>query len=77
MLIKKYSLEFLLNNKNINQEEVKKSLLEFGDNVDVADTSSNGQGSLKIHLETIDPATIFDVCAQFGRIGCIKVNEII
>jgi len=76
MFIKRYSLEFDLNNKEINQEEVKKSLLDFGENINVADNSVNGQKTLKICLETLDPATIFDICAQFGRIGCIKVNEV-
>ncbi|MDD5045028.1 MAG: hypothetical protein PHU91_03650 [Candidatus Omnitrophica bacterium] len=76
MFIKKYSLEFILNSKNINQEEVKKSLLDFGEKVEVVDDPVPGEGNLKVHLETLDPATVFDVSAQFGRIGSIRVNEI-
>jgi len=76
MLIKRYSLEFILNNKEINQEELKKSLADFGENLNLADNSMNGQQALKVSVETFDPATIFDISAQFGRIGAIRVNEI-
>jgi dihydroxyacetone kinase-like predicted kinase len=76
MLIKRYSLEFILNSKDINKEEVKSSLQEFGENIDIVDDSGDSQKVLKISLETNDPPTIFDICAQFGRIGSIKVNEV-
>ena len=76
MLIKRYRLEFILNNKEINQEELKKSLADFGENLNLADNSIDSQKALKVRIETLDPATIFDISAQFGRIGSIRVNEV-
>ena len=76
MLVKRYLLEFILSSKEINQEELKKSLAGFGEGLDLSENSTNGSRRLKVRIETLDPATIFDISSQFGRIGSIRVNEL-
>ena len=67
----KYKLEFILNTFNTDKEEVKNSLLPFGENLEI----SEGGAELKINMLTDDPTMIFDICSQFGRIKSAKIDE--
>lgn len=73
----KYKLEFILHAYNTTSGEVKNSLAEFGSNLEVLempDSATRGR-DFKVNLNTEDPTVVFDVCAQFGRIRSVKVEE--
>ncbi len=72
MGINKYSLEFMLSARSTSAGEITNSLLNLGDKLEVA---SCGSDEFRISIQTIDPAIIFDTCAQFGRIKSVKVSE--
>lgn len=75
--MQKYRLEFILHVWNIPLQQVKSSLAEFGEILEITDCQdANSQGKdYKININTEEPTLIFDVCSQFGRIRSVKVNE--
>ncbi len=77
--MQKYNLEFILHSLDSSLEAVKSALSEFGDSLEVSEqlpeNSAKGK-DLKINMNTEDPTAIFDLCAQFGRIRTIRVEEI-
>ena len=74
----KYCLEFILNTYNASAEMIKNSLSEFGEGLKIVVCQNNSSGGevFKININTEDPTVIFDVCAQFGRIKTVKVDEV-
>lgn len=79
--MQKYCLEFILHCQNtFNAQIVKNSLAEFGEDLKITELCQDNIGTqgkdFKINLNTEDPTVIFDICAQFGRIRTIKVDEI-
>lgn len=74
----KYRLEFVLHIQDASPKTVESSLSEFAEDIEITDDQGpNSKGkNLKVHLDTEDPTTIFDICAQFGRIKTVKINEI-
>jgi dihydroxyacetone kinase-like predicted kinase len=76
-MIEKFNLEFILHIHLNSLAKIKSSLAEFGENIEVvvlAEDNPKGK-DLKITMLTEDPTMIFDVCAQFGRIKSVKVNQ--
>jgi dihydroxyacetone kinase-like predicted kinase len=73
-----YILEFILRTYNADKNTVRNSLAEFAEELQVVDCLPEGQqkGNFKISLQTEDPTVIFDICAQFGRIKSVKIDEI-
>lgn len=72
-----YFLEFILNTHNIPAETIKNALVEFGEEIKIAecvDPATQGT-SYKISLSAQDPTVVFDACAQFGRIKAVKISE--
>ncbi len=74
----KYRLEFVLHIQDASPKTVKSSLSEFAEDIEITDDlDPNNKGrNFRVHLDTGDPTTIFDICAQFGRIKTVKINEV-
>lgn len=72
MNVNKYNLEFMLSARSTSANEIKNSLLDFGDKLEV---SACADDEFKISIRTVDPTLIFDACAQFGRIKSVKIDE--
>lgn len=74
----KYHLEFILSVHDASSDEVKNSIIEFGEGLKVMPLESDGVSKytdLSIAIDAEDPTVIFDTCAQFGRIKSVKINE--
>ncbi|MFH1440940.1 MAG: hypothetical protein ABIH18_02705 [Candidatus Omnitrophota bacterium] len=74
----KYQLEFILNTYNTGIKEIKDSLENFGQGLEILeikDDDVSGRGGFKIFIHTQDPTLIFDLCSQFGKIKSVKVDE--
>ncbi|MCX5714762.1 MAG: hypothetical protein NT033_08195 [Candidatus Omnitrophica bacterium] len=74
----RYSLEFILSTHEAKPDVIKKSLLEFGENLEVFPVPQNDAERgrhFKIQLRTEDPTVIFDICAQFGRLKSVRIDE--
>jgi hypothetical protein len=78
MFLQNYRIEFILHSFSSNAKDIRNSLAEFVENMDIADSQeANEKGSnFKISLSSPEPTVIFDICSQFGRIKNVKVNEI-
>jgi len=75
-MITKYTLEFILHSKNNSVKQIKNSLAEFANNLEVSPAPEEGEESnYKVSLTTEDPTLVFDLCAQFGRIRSVKAHE--
>jgi len=75
----KFFLEFVLFTRYNSISDIKNSIIEFGENLKM-DILANPEGleekvDIKICIETLDPAAIFDACAQFGRIKSVRIDE--
>ncbi len=74
-MITKYSLEFILHTKNTSAKMIKSSLAEFGNDLVVSQGLEHPEScNYKVNMVTEDPALVFDLCSQFGRIRSIKVE---
>jgi dihydroxyacetone kinase-like predicted kinase len=75
--MQKYCLEFVLHVHQHSAQTIKNSLREFGEGLEIADCKDlkDGTKNFKININTDEPTVIFDICAQFGRIKSIKINE--
>ena len=72
-----YSLTFILKAQEADLESIGNALKEIGEDIEVAvDDAKNEPNMFKVRLRTQDPALVFDVCGQFGRITSAKVDEI-
>ena len=70
-------LEFILHTYEGSEEKIKNALSEFGRDLQIAesvDAESAGRNFI-VQLNTDDPTVIFDLCAQFGRIRSVRVDE--
>lgn len=74
--LQKYKLEFILHAYNISMQAVKNSLAEFGDSLEISDSSGSAEkgSNFKISMNTEDPVLVFDICSQFGRIRSVKID---
>jgi dihydroxyacetone kinase-like predicted kinase len=74
---KKYFLEFILTVKDSPIETIRNSLVEFGEDLGIdvqLEDSACLARNLKIKITTLDPAIIFDICADFGRLKSVKID---
>lgn len=72
-------LEFVLCIQDASLDMIEKSMLEFGEALEITECPESGAitkgRNFRIRINTYDPTLIFDTCAQFGRIRSVKVNE--
>lgn len=75
--MQRYRLEFILYCYNASLASLKSSLAEFSEGLDICDCDDPTEkpGTFKVRIHTQEPTAIFDICAQFGRIRSIKVDE--
>jgi len=71
-----YSLEFVLNSPYATPETIRNSIAEFCPKLEISGCPQEQQAkSFKICADTENPEMVFDICAQFGRIKQVKINE--
>jgi dihydroxyacetone kinase-like predicted kinase len=78
MIPPNFHLEFILNTYNASQEQIRSSLVEFAEALEISQVpleDSTKDKNFKVRIHTADPTVIFDICAQFGRIKSVKINE--
>lgn len=73
----KYKLEFILHTYHTSLEQVKNSLAEFGEDLEIIEVNEPAQAgdNFKVKMKAEDPTLIFDVCSQIGRIRSVKAEE--
>lgn len=71
-------MEFILNTYSAGAEAIRNAVSEFGESAQVSPVESGTTelSSFAVSINTQDPTVVFDICAQFGRIKSVKVNEI-
>jgi len=75
-MITKYALEFILHAKDSSPKIIKSSLAEFGSDLEVSQALEQKEScNYQVKMITEDPALVFDLCSQLGRIRSVKVNE--
>lgn len=75
-MITRYALEFILHVKDGSAKTIKNSLAEFGNDLVVSEAPQQKENcNYKVNMVTEDPALVFDLCSQLGRIRSIKVQE--
>ena len=75
-MITKYALEFILHAKDSSPKIIKSSLAEFGNDLVVSEAVEQKEScNYKVNMVTEEPALVFDLCSQLGRIRSVKVNE--
>jgi dihydroxyacetone kinase-like predicted kinase len=78
MFEKDFYLEFILHAHDTSAQTLKNSLREFAENIEVIDFDPGMEDrgkDFKVSMKAQDPTVIFDICAQFGRIRSVKVQE--
>ena len=75
--LQKYKLDFILHTYNTSIEAIKNSLVEFGNSLEISDSTKGAEKGDNFHisLNTEDPTLVFDICSQFGRIRSVKIND--
>lgn len=75
----KYVLEFILQSRNTAGDSLKNRLAEFGEQLQIFEPEGihDQVKDFRVNIITEDPAVIFDICSQFGRIKTVKINEMI
>lgn len=57
-------------------ENLKNAVTEFGEEFRIYEYIDSAAGkNFKIHICAEDPTLIFDICAQFGRLKSVKIEE--
>ena len=74
MNLPKFQLEFILTTFNADPAAIRNALVEFGMELEINPSGASGKDFL-VHIISEDPTMVFDVCAQFGRIVSVKVEE--
>ncbi|MCU0665569.1 MAG: hypothetical protein MUF05_00505 [Candidatus Omnitrophica bacterium] len=78
-MIPYYTLDFILHTYTAtNLQAVKSALVEFAQAIQVAQIEENGLSrtdQYKISMTVEEPTIIFDICAQFGKIKSMKIEE--
>lgn len=60
-------------------ENLKNAVTEFGEEFRICeyiDSAAAGK-NFKIYICAEDPTVIFDICAQFGRLKSVKIEEVL
>lgn len=72
-----YNVDLMLNTFYKDQVKIKNSLLTCSEEATISLILENTDGSFDYSIVAVaqDPTLVFDVCAQFGRMKSVKVNE--
>ena len=73
-----FRLEFILHVHDTSMQDIRNSLIEFAQDIEICDMSpdvASGGKDFKLNMRVQDPTMIFDLCGQFGRIRSVKVEE--
>jgi hypothetical protein len=73
--MQKYQMEFMLCTGGASDKEIKASLTEFSERLEIAPCAAGTDTDFRIKLIAEEPTLIFDQCAQFGKIKGVKVEE--
>ncbi|MEW6100702.1 MAG: hypothetical protein AB1481_00190 [Candidatus Omnitrophota bacterium] len=77
-MIKKYSLEFILETRHCLDTSFHNSLTEFAEALEITGLDSQPKDEIsrfKLNMVTEEPEAVFDICAQIGRIKAVRINE--
>jgi hypothetical protein len=72
-----YQLEFIFRTGS-TEDDIRHSLAEFAEDIAVSlleAGSDGGSSEYSLRMRAKDPTLVFDVCAQFGRIKSVKIDE--
>jgi len=75
--VQKYNLEFVLSAQELSAEEIARLLHDLGEGLEIMplpQCDTERSRNFKVHLTTQDPETVFDACAEFGRIKSVKIT---
>ncbi|MGI6038484.1 MAG: DAK2 domain-containing protein [Limnochordia bacterium] len=67
----RYCTEFLLLGEDLNQEQIKKTLMPRGDSLLVVGDSQ----TLKIHVHTNHPGLVLEECLRWGALAEVQINN--
>jgi len=73
-----YNVECILHTSRASVEDLQKALEGFGVDVEIIlmpQVDKERGRDFKVHVCTQDPTVVFDVCAEYGRIRSVKVEE--
>ncbi|MFC1675033.1 hypothetical protein ACFL1K_04015 [Candidatus Omnitrophota bacterium] len=73
----KYRIDFVLRVSGYSTQELRDSIIEFGEDVKISPLSEDlGSGAdFRIQVLSEEPGLVFDACAQFGRLKSVKIEE--
>jgi dihydroxyacetone kinase-like predicted kinase len=74
----RYYLDFILVSRSIDENALRNTLTEFGMDLEVHEmlhSETHPESRFRVSINTEDPTIIFDVCAQYGRLSSIKIDE--
>ncbi|MDP2940877.1 MAG: hypothetical protein Q8N85_01280 [Candidatus Omnitrophota bacterium] len=72
-----YSVEFTLHTYDVSAQTIRNALLEFGAGLAISERQESQERGwdFQVQLNTDNPEAVFDICAQFGRIKSVKIDE--
>ncbi len=72
-----YKIEFTLHTYDAPLEAIRNALLEFGEGLAISERQESQERGwdFQVQLNTDNPEAVFDICAQFGRIKAVKIDE--
>ena len=78
MVLKFYSLDFMLQAPGVSLDVLKKSLAGCADDPQIQEITQGpdlNEKKFSIQARTQDPTLVFDICSQYGKISSVKVDE--
>ncbi len=67
----KFCTECVVKGKNINRNELKLKIKDFGDSMVIAGSAQH----VKVHIHTNEPAKFFKMCNVYGKVSDKKVDD--
>ena len=67
----RYCTECLINGKNIEHKKIRETLQENGDSLVLAGSKKK----VKVHIHVNNPADIFKICTEFGKVSGEKADD--
>jgi len=74
----RYYVEFILSADTSVADALEQALIECGENIEVISlpqSDSHREHNFKIQINTVDPTIVFDMCAEYGKIKSVKIDE--
>jgi hypothetical protein len=74
--VPKYNLEFILSAVGTSIDEIRRALVEFGEELEISQPQQEESGRrYLVRVIAQDPTIIFDICGQFGKIQSVNVKD--